>query len=137
MTRIGEIPNTPICLAAYDVVLSQFKGITDDFYKVKNRNRELVVPRQIFIYLLHNFTRYSLKQIGGICGGRDHSTVLHSIHAVEDMLEVDRKYKAIIRYCSAEVFNVSITTTSALEPFNGGVIFDKQLPGMEAAHFIA
>ena len=49
----------------------------------KRRQRSIALPRQICMYLARQHTRYSLEEIGGYFGGRDHTTVLHAVRTVE------------------------------------------------------
>ncbi|BDD10306.1 chromosomal replication initiator protein DnaA [Fulvitalea axinellae] len=65
--------------------------------KAKSRKKELVVARQIAMYFSKEFTEHSLKSIGYHFGGRDHSTVIHAVQSVNDMLEEDSQYKGHIQ----------------------------------------
>ena len=47
------------------------------------RNRSIVRPRQIGMYLAKSLTARSLPEIGRRFGGRDHTTVLHAIRKIE------------------------------------------------------
>jgi chromosomal replication initiator protein len=51
------------------------------------RNRELVQPRQIAMYLIRQETDASLPEIGALLGGRDHTTVIHGVDRVKERLE--------------------------------------------------
>jgi chromosomal replication initiator protein len=55
----------------------------------RSRTREVVVPRQVAMYLLREETDASLLEIGGELGGRDHTTVLHGIRQIEKALSND------------------------------------------------
>lgn len=55
------------------------------------RARSIVRPRQVGMYLAKKLTSRSLPEIGKRFGGRDHSTVLHAVRKVEDMLRSDDK----------------------------------------------
>jgi chromosomal replication initiator protein len=55
----------------------------------RDRKRDIVVPRQIAMYLLREETTAPLKDIGRALGDRDHTTVLHGIEKVEQSLEKD------------------------------------------------
>jgi chromosomal replication initiator protein len=59
----------------------------------KTRMREVVVARQLSMYLAKNYTNSSLKVIGDSFGGRDHSTVIHSLKTVQDMMDTDLLFK--------------------------------------------
>ncbi|HEV2566119.1 MAG TPA: chromosomal replication initiator protein DnaA [Microvirga sp.] len=53
------------------------------------RSRDVVRPRQIAMYLAKSLTSRSLPEIGRRFGGRDHTTVLHSVRKVEQMMKDD------------------------------------------------
>ena len=55
------------------------------------RARIVVVPRQIGMYLAKKMTSRSLPEIGRRFGGRDHSTVLHAVRKIEDLIKTDDK----------------------------------------------
>jgi chromosomal replication initiator protein len=55
----------------------------------KSRTKEIVLPRQVAMYLLRAETDASLLEIGGELGGRDHTTVLHGIRQIERALATD------------------------------------------------
>jgi chromosomal replication initiator protein len=57
------------------------------------RNRSIVRPRQIGMYLAKSLTSRSLPEIGRRFGGRDHTTVLHAIRKVESLLSEDSGLK--------------------------------------------
>ncbi|MFT4037250.1 MAG: chromosomal replication initiator protein DnaA, partial [Thermomicrobiales bacterium] len=60
----------------------------------RSRTREIVMPRQVAMYLLRAETDASLIEIGGELGGRDHTTVLHGIRQVEKSLGSDAALRA-------------------------------------------
>lgn len=72
-----------------DVVTTHFNIKVVDI-KGKTRLREVVLPRQIAMYLTKEFTELSLKTIGYHFGGRDHSTVIHAIQTINDLQNQDR-----------------------------------------------
>ena len=61
--------------------------------KSKTRKRSVVVARQLSMFFAKNFTNKSLKAIGNNFGGRDHSTVIHSVRAIQDMMDTDLLFK--------------------------------------------
>ena len=58
----------------YDIKLSDLMG--------KRRHKSIALPRQICMWLARKHTRYSLEEIGGYFGGRDHTTVMHAVRTV-------------------------------------------------------
>lgn len=69
-------------------------GVTVDDLKSRRRTRELTVPRQVAMYLMHHLLQLSLVAIGSHFGGRDHSTVIHSLKKVDESLEADPAFSA-------------------------------------------
>jgi chromosomal replication initiator protein len=60
----------------------------------KKRTKELTVPRQAAMYLIRDMLDLPLVQIGDLFGGRDHSTVIHSVRVVEHRLGTDPEFRA-------------------------------------------
>ncbi len=69
----------------------------------KRRTRELTVPRQVAMYLIRELTDESLNRIGQAFGGRDHSTVIHSIRKVEETMEEDEAFAHRVRALQARL----------------------------------
>ena len=59
-------------------VVSDYYGVDLETIRGQKRDRAIVVPRQIAMYLMREETDVSLLRIGAELGGRDHSTVLHA-----------------------------------------------------------
>ncbi len=55
----------------------------------KQRDKQVVIPRQIAMYLIRQETQLSLLEIGQLFGGRDHSTVLHACEKIERAIQLD------------------------------------------------
>jgi len=77
-------------------VVSLFFNIKISDLKVKRKTKGYVVPRQIAMYLCRKLTNASLLEIGEKFGGKDHSTVLHSIKKVEEKIEKETSFKEMI-----------------------------------------
>jgi chromosomal replication initiator protein len=58
----------------YDIKLSDLMS--------KRRHKSVALPRQVCMWLARKHTRYSLEEIGGYFGGRDHTTVLHAVRTI-------------------------------------------------------
>jgi chromosomal replication initiator protein len=76
-------------------VADHFK-IDAEMMKSKVKKREIVIPRQVAMYFSKRFTQMTLQMIGGNFGGRDHSTVIHALESVEDMMKLDPNFKSQI-----------------------------------------
>lgn len=70
-------------------VLTKHFGVQRGDLLSSRRNRSIVRPRQIGMYLAKTLTARSLPEIGRRFGGRDHTTVLHAIRKVEELLQQD------------------------------------------------
>jgi len=73
--------------------VSEYYGIALDDLKAKTRKKEIVTARQVAMYFCKEFTNHSLKSIGYHFGGRDHSTVIHAVQTVNDIMETDSSFR--------------------------------------------
>ncbi len=64
--------------------------------KSKIKKREIVIPRQVAMYFCKRYTQLTLALIGNNFGGRDHSTVIHALESVEDMMKTDSNFKSSV-----------------------------------------
>ena len=71
-----------------DIVSEHFNVPISDL-KGKKRNAEIVLPRQIVMYLCRVLTDTSLKAIGAFLGGKDHASVTHGIKKIEAEIKTD------------------------------------------------
>jgi chromosomal replication initiator protein len=67
------------------------------------RSWNVLLPRQVGMYLARQLTGLSLEQIGAYFGGRDHSTVLHACRKVESALAQDASVAGVVRRLQAEL----------------------------------
>lgn len=80
-----------------ELVLKHF-DLTLDQINVRRRDTELVQARHIIIYFAKNKTGLTLKKIGNLFnGGKDHTTVIHAIKAVRDLMDTNKYYKLQIQ----------------------------------------
>ncbi|MHC4947516.1 MAG: chromosomal replication initiator protein DnaA [Planctomycetota bacterium] len=70
--------------------VQQIIDTVTSFYNVKltdllsrRRHKSIALPRQVGMWLARKHTRYSLEEIGGYFGGRDHTTVMHAVRAID------------------------------------------------------
>ncbi|MEE4312016.1 MAG: chromosomal replication initiator protein DnaA [candidate division KSB1 bacterium] len=74
------------------IVAAHF-GIPEDMLRAKTRKKEIVYARQVCMFLSKYYTKHSLKTIGLHFGGRDHSTVIHANHTIEELVKSDKQVK--------------------------------------------
>ncbi|MCX5681195.1 MAG: chromosomal replication initiator protein DnaA [Candidatus Omnitrophica bacterium] len=71
--------------------------------KSTRRNKNIVLPRQIAMYLSRQLTNLSLPEIGASFGGKDHTTVLHSCKKMEREIPINEPLKNAVEQLSIEI----------------------------------
>lgn len=84
------VPITPERIQ--DIVAAQW-GVTSEGLRSKTRTKTLTVPRQAAMYLCRDLLGLQLVEIGHRFGGRDHSTVIHSIERAEELFTTDQQFQ--------------------------------------------
>ncbi|MCC2546979.1 chromosomal replication initiator protein DnaA [Hymenobacter sp. BT175] len=77
--------------------VAEYFSIPVDLLKAKTRKKEVVTARQVAMYFAKEHTSHSLKSIGMQFGGRDHSTVIHSVQTVSDLIDSDKSFRSTIQ----------------------------------------
>ena len=85
--------------------ICQFYDISQEDIVGSCRKRELVVPRQIIMYLLRQELQYSYPSIGKELGGRDHTTAMHAFQKIKTELENNEKLRQDVNYISQRLYN--------------------------------
>ena len=67
-------------------------GVTTEGLRSKTRTKALTAPRQVAMYLMRELLGLQLVEIGATFGGRDHSTVIHSLERVSAMLREEPSF---------------------------------------------
>jgi chromosomal replication initiator protein len=70
----------------------------------KNRSKELSLARQITMFLMKKITDQSLRDIGILLGGRDHSTVMHALNKVAHKAQENREFQMQLRKMEQDIF---------------------------------
>ncbi len=78
-------------------------GVAVEALGSRRRTKEVTVPRQVAMYLMRELLDLPLARIGERFGGRDHSTVIHSINKVEEEMEQDDAVRDRIETLRAEL----------------------------------
>lgn len=73
--------------------VSKYFGLSLDDLTGKSRDKSVVVPRQIGMYLVREETSASLEQIGQMLGGRDHTTVMHGWDKISAAVQEDHQLR--------------------------------------------
>ena len=110
VSAYSQIEDQPITLETAKMVLKDMVQETSktinieailknvaDYYRVsvedlktRKRHKNIVLPRQVAMFLSRQMTAHSLPEIGASFGGKDHTTVLHACKKIEDLLKRDQ-----------------------------------------------
>jgi len=76
---------------------AQQYGLSPDDLRSKGRRQELVLARQVAMYLVREMTSHSYPEIGQFFGGRDHSTVMYAVQKIAAALGADADLASRVR----------------------------------------
>jgi chromosomal replication initiator protein len=82
----SDVSTTKLSVLTIQKAIAHEWGITVDGLKSKTRTKTLTVPRQAAMYLCREMLGIQLVEIGNAFGGRDHSTVIHSLERANQLL---------------------------------------------------
>jgi len=85
-----------ITIESIQKAISEFFHIRPADLRSKKRTRTIAGPRQVAMYLCRRYTQASFPVIGDRFGGRDHSTVIHATHVVDQRIKQDPTFRATI-----------------------------------------
>src|SRR5438067_9461117 len=83
----------PINVERIQVLVADYYNVTLEDMKGKRRDKHIVFPRQVAMFLVREETPSSLPAIGKAFGGRDHTTALHSIEKIANELKEDERLR--------------------------------------------
>ena len=84
-------------------IVSEYFQITVEDIRSKKRSSNISFPRQIAMYLCRNMTSESFPKIGTEFGGKDHSTVMHSVEKIEQEIKVNPDLAKIIEKLKKDI----------------------------------
>ncbi len=83
-----------------------YYGLSKEDLKKSRRNKNLVLPRQITMYLIRELTELSLPEIGSFFGAKHHTTVLYSAKKIKADLKKNDKLKLAVNSLTQEIKNL-------------------------------
>ena len=78
-------------------------NITIDDLKSKKRNANIAVPRQVAMYICRVVCEESFPKIGMESGGKDHTTVMHSVDKIKKAIKKDSNLELIIKKIESQL----------------------------------
>ena len=93
---IIPLENKKISINQIQKTVSDYYNIKVNFLLSKKRTKDIVLARQVAIYLSRELTDLSLISIGEVFGRRDHTTIIHSYNKIKNKIKKDKSFKNII-----------------------------------------
>lgn len=103
VTRAVKIDNQALTIDDIIRVICTHYDVTEQQIKGRLRKREIVLPRQVIMYLADKHIRMPASRIGRCMGGRDHSTVIHSLHLISEKIKKDKDFSSEIQAIEQEL----------------------------------
>ncbi len=100
LQKSNEYVPSPQVIISY---ICKYFNLEPDMLRGQSRGRELVNGRQIAMYLIRRMTNLSLVDIGKEFGGRDHTTVLHSLDKVEKQMRSDPAFAEVVKEITTNI----------------------------------
>ena len=84
-------------------VIAEYFKLSQNDLKGKKKTKNIVFPRQLSMYIAREITDFSTTEIGESFGGRDHTTVIHSIEKIKGQLLTDPALDSLIETLKRQV----------------------------------
>src|SRR5215212_2632418 len=110
----ADYPSSLSILTIQQAVAKEW-GVTVDGLRSKTRTKMLTTPRQIAMYLARELLSTQLVEIGNAFGGRDHSTVIHSLEKVSQTIAQDSDLKSRINRIRSTLENFNLRSSHRVE----------------------
>ena len=98
-------PQKPIGFQHIIKTVSQFYEISEADILGKNRKQEVVLPRQVVMFLMRDELRNSYPFIGEKLGGRDHTTVMHACSKIERSLQKNESFEDELNLIKQQLYS--------------------------------
>ncbi len=97
----------PIKVERIQALVADYYNVTLEDMKGKRRDKHIVFPRQVAMFLVREETPSSLPAIGKAFGGRDHTTALHSIEKIANELKEDERLRYEVQAIKERLYSQS------------------------------
>ena len=92
----GETERTDLNAEKIISTVCDFFKVTKDELIGKKKNKEIVEPRQLCIYLINEMLNIPLTAIGAIFGGRDHTTIMHARDKINSQVKINPHIRTLV-----------------------------------------
>ncbi len=107
LSSVIQSNNEPITIKRIKKVVSEYFNTSEAALDERKRSQDIVIPRQIAMYLARQLTDSSLPLIGSSFGGRDHTTVMHACAKIGKEAEKQETMKALIEDITKKIKTVN------------------------------
>ena len=111
LSMAREVMKDIIVEKTKEITVEMIQKFVADHFRIKvselksdKRIKTLVVPRKIAIYICRELTKASYPEIGEKFGGKDHSTIIHSVKKIEKQMVGDAEFKATVEDIKKRLF---------------------------------
>ena len=70
-------------------IIAKHCGVDTEIFESKDRQREKLLPRYIFMKVMYKYSPLPLKEVGKLVGNRDHSTIINGISQLNNLMTYD------------------------------------------------
>ena len=92
--RAVKVDDKPLTIDEIVEKVCRHYNVSETALSGKSRKRDIVLVRQLSMYLAQKYTKLPASRIGKLVGGRDHSTVIHSCTTISKRLQVDTAFQS-------------------------------------------
>jgi chromosomal replication initiator protein len=92
-----SVESNSITIPMVQRIVSDHYKISIDDLKARSNMRHVLLPRQVAMYLCKKLTTKSYPEIARHFGGKHHTTVIHSVEKISDLLGTDREMEALVK----------------------------------------
>ena len=92
----GETERTDLDADKIINTVCDFFKVTKDELIGKKRNKEIVEPRQLCVYLIDEMLNIPLQAVGDLLGGRDHTTIMHARDKISGQVKVNPHIRTLV-----------------------------------------
>lgn len=96
MKRSMRTEQKPVTMDAIIESTCEHYNIKQEEIYGKSRKANIVLVRQLSMYLAQQHTKLTISKIGTLVGGRNHATVIHSVKTIEDRMKVDKEFRKTV-----------------------------------------
>jgi len=98
MRNVAQVPESnAITIPMIQRVVSDYYKISVDDLKARSNMRQVLVPRQVAMYLCKRLTNKSYPEIARQFGGKHHTTVIHSVEKINQLIGTDREMESVVK----------------------------------------